>query len=212
MQKLLFFGDSLTDMSRSRSKNDKSCYSLGIGYVFFIAGELSLHHPNEYEIINRGIGGNRISDLYQRYKKDVVEENPDVITILIGVNEILMHVSFPALFPVTPVDKFVNTYQKLIDELKHDLPNTKIIIMEPFVLPSEELGKDYGKFSNFIEYRNAIKELTDRNSLQFIPLHGKLEKLAETHGVESVLYDGIHTNAAGAKFIAEEWLKVFLKK
>lgn len=212
MEKLLFFGDSLTDMSHSRNKNDTSAYAYGIGYVFHIASELHLKYPHQYEVLNRGIGGNRVIDLLHRVKKDVIEEKPDVLTILIGVNEILMHVSFPAFVPITPLEKFNEQYDSLIKEIKESLPNTRIIIMEPFVLPGEGVKKHFDRFSEFYKYQDIVKELTKKHNIEYISLQKKLNDMVSTHGIEPLLFDGVHTNPAGAKLLADEWLKTFFKK
>ena len=85
--KILMFGDSITDAYRNRElDNDISSY--GHGYVKYVAGYLLCENPEKYEIINRGISGNRIVDLYARIKCDCWNLNPDFISILIGVNDV----------------------------------------------------------------------------------------------------------------------------
>ena len=209
MKKLLFFGDSLTDMSHSDGKNDTSCYQYGIGYVFFIAGELTLTYPNKYQIINKGIGGNRLIDLYQRYKRDVLDEKPDVLTILIGVNEILMNISYPSMCKITPIDEFISTYKLMIEDIKKNLPNTKIILMEPFILDEESIHDIYPRFKYLYLYQNAVKDIASKMDVTFISLQDKMNNLTKTHKIHDILFDGIHTNAAGAKLICDEWIKVF---
>ncbi len=86
--KPLFLGDSITDMNRER-ETDERMHNYGDGYVFLIASKLLLDFPGEYEIANRGISGNGVVDLYARIKNDVWEQNPDVLTILIGVNDVM---------------------------------------------------------------------------------------------------------------------------
>ena len=84
--KILFFGDSITDMARSREK-DGNAFGYGMGYVNSVSSTLKYEDPTKYEIINRGISGNRVVDLYARIKADVWNHNPDLISILIGVND-----------------------------------------------------------------------------------------------------------------------------
>ena len=76
--KILFYGDSITDMGRSRDF-DKKAWGYGVGYPSFVAGTLLKDEPEKYEFINRGISGNRIVDLYARIKADVWNLQPDVL-------------------------------------------------------------------------------------------------------------------------------------
>ena len=82
--KILFQGDSITDAGRSRD-NDQY---IGTGYPLLVKSELGYKFPGKYEFINRGISGNRIVDLYARIKADIINIKPDVMSILIGVNDV----------------------------------------------------------------------------------------------------------------------------
>ena len=86
--KILFFGDSITDMSRNRNENAEEIYTYGSGYPMLVASALYRKNPLEYQVINRGIGGDRSVDLYARIKRDVWNLNPDVLSILVGINDI----------------------------------------------------------------------------------------------------------------------------
>ena len=85
--KILFFGDSITDMARSRDM-DGQAFGYGVGFVNSIASTLKYENPEKYDIINRGIGGHRIVDLYARIKADVWNHKPDIISVLIGINDV----------------------------------------------------------------------------------------------------------------------------
>ena len=87
--KIVFFGDSITDMSHH---NDQEIFSYGSGFLMYVAGELYREDPKKYRVINKGIGGNRVADLYSRVKTDVWYERPDVVSILIGVNDVWQEV------------------------------------------------------------------------------------------------------------------------
>ena len=207
MKRLLFFGDSLTDMSRARNKYDTSVFSYGTGFVFFLKAYLDESYPNEYEVINRGIGGNRIVDLARRYKKDVIEEKPDVVTILIGVNEILLDCMIRGMG--TPLEKFKKIYKEMLDDIKRELPEVRFILMEPFYLDAPEIHKHIQRFDALKNYQDAIKEIAKEYNAVFLSLQKKLSEEATTHKSSDILYDGIHTNALGAKIIADEWMKGF---
>ena len=112
--KILFFGDSITDASRER-ETDFGLKSYGFGYVRAIAGNLLLDNPNKYEIINRGIGGNRIVDLYARIKKDLWNEKPDFLNILIGVNDVWHEIANQNGVDIV---RFEKVYRTIIEETK----------------------------------------------------------------------------------------------
>lgn len=208
--KIVFFGDSITDMSRVRNSDGK-VESYGDGYVFFVAGKLLSENPQKYEIINRGISGNRIVDLYARIKGDVWNQQPDVLSILIGVNDVWHELSEnPNGVDLTRWEK---VYRMLIEDTKERLPNTKIMILEPFVLRGSKTDYDnrYETFVKGKDYAVKAKEIAGDYGLTFVPLQEKFDEAAERFGGEHYLYDGVHPDVAGAALIAEEWLKAFEK-
>ena len=205
--KILFFGDSITDARRGRESafNDR----FGVGFVMQVAGELLLENPLKYEIINRGIGGERIVDLYARIKKDVWNENPDVLTILEGINDISHDVWHNN---GVEFERWIQMYQKLLEETREKLPDTKIIVAEPFVLRGEISNKDFNEYDKIRERSKALKNLVEGLGLLFLPLQSIIDEKAEKYGENIVLADGVHPTVYGAKLIAQEWLKLFREK
>lgn len=206
--KIVFFGDSITDMSRVRNSDGK-VESYGDSYVFFIAGKLLSENPQKYEIINRGISGNRVVDLYARIKGDVWNQQPDVLSILIGVNDVWHDLAEnPNGVDLTRWEKI---YRMLIEDTKERLPNTKIMILEPFVLHGRatDFNEKYEDFQQVKEYAKKAKEIAKDYGLTFVPLQEKFDKAAEKYGANYYLYDGVHPDVAGAALIAGEWLKAF---
>lgn len=206
--KILFLGDSITDMSR-KYNSDGLIESYGDSYVFFVAGKLLSENPQAYQIINRGIGGNRIVDLYARIKRDVWNEKPDVLSILIGVNDVWHE--FAEQPNGVDLVRWEKIYRMLIEETKEKLPNTKIIICEPFVLRGRatEYGNRYEDFQIVKKYATKAKEIAEDYRLSFVPLQKKFDEAAEKFGGTYYLYDGVHPDVAGAALIAKEWLSVF---
>ena len=211
--KILFFGDSITDMNRNRANpTSDNVFSYGSGYPIFIASELYKNNPNDYEIINRGISGNRIVDLYARVKSDVWDENPDVLSILIGINDVWHEVCGNN---GVDLERFEKVYRMLIEDTLKVLPNVKIILCEPFVLKgsatenTEEIPNKYNKFLEVYEYAKVVKKIAQDFNLSFVALQDEFNKKSQKYGVEPYLFDGVHPMIAGAKLIADEWLKVF---
>lgn len=204
--KLLFFGDSLTDMYRNFDPNVDMSTSYGTGFVFDVAAQLMYKKPGFYQIINRGVGGNKVTDLFARYKEDVIKEKPDVLTILIGVNDVWHEI---ATQNGTPIDEFEKTYFEMIDDIKKRLPKTKIIIMEPFFTKGAATSGAIERFKVLFEYAEVVKRIAIETSCVFIPLQKSFSSRIRHGGETQILFDGIHTNPGGAHLIAKKWLKVF---
>ena len=205
--KILFFGDSITDMGRNRESD--GVFGLGKGYVFYAAGDLKKEDPS-IEVINRGISGNRIVDLYARIKADIINLKPDLMSILIGVNDVWHELGENP--NGVELDRFIKVYDMLITDTLKVLPNLKIILLEPFVLKGGATEENYERFLEVKEYAKAVKALAEKYSLEFLPLQDAFDKAAEKSCAEYYLYDGVHPDAAGARLIADEWIKLYNEK
>lgn len=203
--RIVMFGDSITDMRHSREEQG-SVFSYGSGYVFFVAGELLSENFDKYEIVNRGISGNRIVDLYARIKADVWNLHPDVLSILIGVNDVWHEID--SQNGVEP-DRYERIYRTIIKETQEKLPDCKIILIEPFVLKGSATEEKYDRFIQVKEYAGKVKAIAEDFNLPFVSLQEKFDEASSRYGVSKYLYDGVHPDVAGAKLIADEWLKIF---
>ena len=203
MKRILFQGDSITDASRSR-EDDKH---LGIGYPRFVSGELALDNPGEYEFFNRGISGNRIVDIYARIKKDLINLKPDVMSILIGINDVWHEVGEQN---GVDAEKFFNVYSLIIEEVKAALPNIKIMIMEPFVLKARATEENWDYFETETAKRQEMaKKIAEKYNLKYIPLQDKFNEAAKLAPNDYWLGDGVHPTYAGHELIKREWIKAF---
>ncbi len=203
--KILFFGDSITDANRNR-ESDSTLGGYGLGFVRSVAGTLMCEAPDKYQIINRGIGGHRLVDLYARVKIDCWNLQPDVLNILIGVNDVWHEI---AAKNGVEIDRFENVYRMMLQETKQRLPNTKIIICEPFILKGKVTQEQYDEFLAVKEYAKVAKKIAEEFDCYFLPLQEKIDAFAEKYGVEACLSDGVHPAIGGAQLIANEWLKLF---
>lgn len=203
MQTILFQGDSITDAGRSREDD----FNLGRGYPVLVSASLGFSNPGEYKFYNRGISGNRIVDVYARIKSDILNIKPDVMSILIGVNDVWHEVSHS-----NGVDacKFEKIYSMLIEEIKEELPDIKIIILAPFVLKTGATEEKWDYFISEVTKRCvAAKNVADKYNLAYVSLQDKFDEASKLAPANYWLGDGVHPTFSGHELIKNEWLKAF---
>lgn len=206
--RILFFGDSITDAKRNRTAEDFDKSAFGYGFVIQTAGKLYEKSLTDYEVINRGIGGDRIVDLYARVKSDLWNLKPDVISILIGVNDVWHEIGNQN---GVEIERFDNIYRTLIKETLEVLPNAKIIINEPFIMKGSATEAEFDKFLAVKDYAKVAKKIASDYNLYYLPLQNVIEKACESAGNDNILVDGVHPTVKGAVIIANEWMKLFNK-
>ena len=209
MQTILFQGDSITDAGRSREDD----MNAGIGYPTLVKGELGFEYPNQYIMYNRGISGNRVVDVYARIKADIINLKPDVMSILIGVNDVWHE--FGGHNGVD-AEKYFKIYSMLIEEIKAALPDVKIMILEPFVLRgvgTDNTQDEPDKWNIFhtevLKRAEKARKIAKIYNLPFIPLQDKFEEAAKLAPNDYWLRDGVHPTTAGHELIKREWIKTF---
>ena len=203
MKTILFQGDSITDAGRDKENH----VHLGFGYATLVKGEIGLDNPDEYTFLNRGISGNRIVDVYARIKNDILNLKPDIMSLLIGVNDVWHELNNQN---GVEAEKFFKIYDMLIEEIKQELPDIKIIILEPFVLKASAAEEKWDVFRAEVEKRaEKAKEIAKKHNLKFVPLQEKFDEAAKTAPNSYWLYDGVHPSACGHELIKREWVKAF---
>ena len=201
MKTILFQGDSITDAGRDRN-ND---YDLGKGYPALVAGRLGLDAPGQYRFLNRGVSGDRIVDIYARMKRDILNLKPDVLSILVGVNDVWHELEFQN---GVSAEKFKRVYRMLLEEIREALPDTKILLLEPYVMDGSATRAYLDVFAAEAAARaKAVRELAEEFGLPFIPLQRPLEELARTAPADYWLADGVHPNLPFHQYIADRWLE-----
>jgi len=200
---ILFQGDSITDSGRSRNPNSRSGYLLGNGYVNLIAAQLMAELPAyDLNIFNRGISGNKVFELAARWDTDCIDLKPDVLSILIGVNDI-WH-TLDGRYNGT-VEKYENDYRALLERTLKELPDVKLVICEPFVLRCGAVNDTW--FPEFNGYRASARKLASEFNALFVPFQTMFDKAVENAAPEYWAADGVHPTSAGAALMAKEWLK-----
>lgn len=212
MKRILFQGDSITDAERNREYTE-SLTGMGAGYPHLLKARLGMDFPGEYEFQNRGISGNRIVDVYARIKRDLINLEPDYLSLLIGVNDVWHELGEQK----NGVDakKFEMIYDLLLSEVQESLPHVKIMLLEPFVLLGtatvhEEEPERWHAFSTEVPLRAAAtKRMAEKHGTIFVPLQGMFDELTQKAPASHWLADGVHPTAMGHEAIARAWMKAF---
>lgn len=205
----LFQGDSITDGNRGRN-NDPN-HIMGHGYAFSIASRVGADFPERHlSFYNRGISGNKITDLNTRWQKDTLDIKPGVLSILVGVNDVD---SVIRQKDVVAVEKFKEVYRMLLDQTKAQLPACLLVVCEPFILPVGRVKDNLADWKNEMQKVQTIAaRLAKEYSAVFIPLQTIFNKAATRASPEYWIWDGIHPTVAGHELITREWLKQVGKK
>ena len=221
MIRVLFQGDSITDGNRYKDPSSRwdLNHQIGHSYVFVIASELGKKHPGKYAFINRGVSGDSVESITARWKEDTLDENPNVLSLLLGTNG---NGERDGTFPEgteVHLRNFEMGYRALLDSARANNPNLKLIIMEPFFLPVGRFKTTYDAFLPvFAEKQQIIRRIAADYGAVFVPVQAKLEKLVQdsvrilkengcdADPYEYWLWDGIHPTEAMHGVLAELWL------
>jgi lysophospholipase L1-like esterase len=199
---ILFQGDSITDVDRDRNQPGPNV-GLGSGYALMTAATLLAHRPaDNLQFLNRGISGNRIVDLYARIKADVINLNPNVLSVLIGVND-TWH-EFGSRNGV-PVPKYERIYTDFLIEVQAALPKIRLVLCEPFVLPCGVVTKEW--IAEMDERRAVVKKLAQEFGTVFVPFQAMFDAAMKLAPPEYWAGDGVHPSAAGHQLMSQNWLK-----
>ena len=200
---ILFQGDSITDAGRNRELSVEPNKGMGAGYPALVCSYLRCHDAaKDWQIYNRGISGNRVVDLYARWKIDALNLRPDILSILIGVNDTWHEKSRQN--GVEP-QRYETIYRMLLEWTRQELPEVKLVLLEPFVFLSEVVDNSW---LDEIEARRKItRKLSDEFGTIFIPTQSILDAALKDAPTGYWLGDGVHPTLAGHQLIAEAWLK-----
>jgi lysophospholipase L1-like esterase len=210
MMKILFQGDSITDGMRYKDPAnawDKN-HQIGHSYLYVINALLGSRFPERgYEFINRGISGNKVLDLLNRWETDAIEINPDVLSILIGTNDVCYY--FPEDAEDLEMNGFRERYDTILSRSREKNPALRLILLEPFGYVEEQEAEGTVEIRT-TKLRNAqriVRELAEKYHAVFVPLQEVFDKAREQYPSRYWIWDGIHPTEAGHGLIAEEWLR-----
>lgn len=203
--RLVFIGDSITDMKWGRNEKDRNHY-LGHSFVYLIASRLGVDMPGaRLEFFNRGKSGNRVTDLKARWQKDAVDMKPDVLTILIGVNDVSRGKGQPVALKQWEAD-----YRDLLTRSRKANPELRIVLLDPFVLRSGRLQSDeVWRFwrGEIDKQRAVVTRLAKEFDAVHIRTQDVFDRAAKEVSPEHWIWDGVHPLPQGHELIARSWIE-----
>ena len=204
-QVILFQGDSITDSGRNKEDTGfNSARNLGSGYPMLAgAALLNKYEALNLKIYNKGISGNKVYQLAERWDKDCIELKPDVLSILIGVNDIWHKLN--GEYNGT-LDIYRNDYIALLERTLKALPNVKLIICEPFAINGVKAVDDKW-YPEFYDYQKAAREIAKQFRATFIPFQSVYDEALKRAPGSYWTGDGVHPTLAGAQLMSKAWMK-----
>ncbi len=198
---ILFQGDSITDGGRWKGDDQNHIYGQDYGYI--VAGRIGVDYPERnLTFVNRGVSGNRVPDLAARWKEDALDLKPNVLSILVGINDSRNRDSDgPAQFEAA--------YDRLIVDTQTALPNTQIVLGDPFALRVGSHVEGFDQWRAHIQlYQDAVKRLARKYRLPIVEYQRLFNDACKRAPASHWSWDGIHPTPAGHMLMAEEWIRV----
>ena len=201
---VLFQGDSITDAGRKRGMSEANSQpALGSGYAWLAASQMLVDTPtHDLKIFNRGVSGDQIFQLAARWQTDCLDLKPNVLSILVGVNDYWRTIDSGS--KRTPED-YETDYRKLLQQTMEALPDVRLILCEPFLLQTGTVEEKW--VAPFEKYRVAAKKLAEEFHARFVPFQSMFDTAAKIAPPATWAADGVHPTASGAALMAHWWMK-----
>ncbi|OZU88305.1 hydrolase [Virgibacillus indicus] len=198
MKHILFIGDSITESGKQGDLDN-----IGNGYVRIIHDYLkTVHLTEQIKITNKGISGNRISDLAARWREDVLELNPDILSISIGINDVWRQIDNPQMKQIHPAE-FEMIYNDLLTQVRSKT-DASIVLMEPTIIEEDVHSQGNKKL---VEYVEIVNGLAEKFEAIVVPSHLAFLGYLNADRNYNVTIDGVHMNSAGNMLMAATWLE-----
>jgi lysophospholipase L1-like esterase len=204
-ERIVFIGDSITDCGRRH----EGSMPLGNGYVKFFSDLLISSLPeNKIEVINKGIGGNTILDLQQRWEDDLISKQPHWVSILIGINDVHRVLRQGESWLEFTPENFKKRYEEIMKRIQDKL-SARIILMEPFYISVDNTDHWRGKvLKELQEYCQIVAEISEKYETYLIKLHDMFQWQLQFRESETFCPEPVHPNHTGHLLIAEAIFKL----
>lgn len=202
----LFQGDSITDGNRGRDQSDLN-HVMGHGYACNIAGRVGADFAKHgFSFYNRGVSGNTVSDLKNRWQTDALDIKPDVLSILIGVNDTNVYIKNKDRRD--PLDQFEYDYRVLLNQSKQQNPALLFVLGLPFVYPGNRTNEYFDLWKNSIDRRRqVVKKLAAEFNAVIVDYPALFDKVIKDTPVNYWIWDGVHPTVPAHELMAREWIK-----
>ncbi|TDD60885.1 lysophospholipase [Kribbella antibiotica] len=182
---------------------------LGHSYPFLIAAEAAALHPScGWRFVNRGVSGDKVLDLAARWQEDMLDHRPEVLSILVGVNDANAALDGSSEDPGTA---FAAAYRSLLERTVSVLPSVRLVLGEPFYLPTSPVEALREAWAAAVRARaEIVRELADDFGATFVPYQAALDAAATRAPAEHWVWDGIHPTYAGQRILADAWITAVL--
>lgn len=196
--RILFQGDSITDGNRGRNADPN--HILGHGYAFIIAARYGdILAERNLTFLNRGISGNTVADLAARWQKDTLDLKPDVLSILIGINDLGRGVT---------VETFEQQYDALLEQTTKAMPNMRLVLCEPFGLPVGRYKDNWEQFrAELVKRQSVVAKLAVKYRAPVVPFQKAFDDACRRAPAEHWIWDGIHPTYSGHQIMADAWVR-----
>lgn len=206
--KLVLIGDSITSGARNFDMGGEGRLdeAYGSSYTLLLKSFLDAYYPERrIRIINKGVGGHTIKDLEERWERDVIEQKPDWLSVMIGINDVWRQFDTPLAsdIHVSP-DRFSETYRKLLGEARQKLDLQGLIVVSPYVIDSNP--KDTMR-AQMDTYRDISKEVAAEFDAIYVDTQKAFDAYLEHYHPNQLCWDRIHPSMSGHMLIAREWLR-----
>lgn len=206
----LFQGDSITDGNRGRTADPN--HIMGHGYAFSIASRIAADFAeSNFTFFNRGISGNKIPDLQLRWQKDTLDLKPDVLSLLVGINDVGAVVNQSE--NAQTIEQFESGYRDLLQQVRSSNKDVLFVLGLPFVYEGGRVKDKFEIWKAETEKRKAIvvKLAREFNAI-VVNYPSVFEKAFKRKSVEYWIWDGVHPTIAGHELMAREWIKQVSKR
>ena len=203
---IVFQGDSITDCGRGES-------GYGQGYALMVSGVLGAEEAGKHEFYNKGISGNRVVDMYARIKRDCINLNPDVLSVLIGVNDVWHEIDHQN---GVDAEKFEKVYTMFMEEVIAHNPDVKVIMFGPYIIKGPATDNEnpdrWPTFRKEVDKRaekaKKVAEKFSKNTV-YIPLQEVFDEALKLAPESQWSKDGVHPTPQGHALIAREWINAY---
>lgn len=201
--KILFIGDSITDCGRNKPGPSEGLFDpLGKGYVNFIDAMLTAVYPEaKYRVVNVGNSGNTIRDLKSRWQSDVLDQKPDWLSVMIGINDVWRQFDVPKMGNHVLPEEYERLYDELLTQTRPTLKG--LVLMTPYYIESNPRDSMRARMD---EYGAIVKKLAARHDAVFVDTQAAVSRVLEHLYAATLAWDRVHPIQGGHMILAKAFL------